>query len=566
MANKTGDNGPNTLTGGVLGDILIGLGGDDVLDGRAGSDTLNGGSGRDILIGGLGRDFFVVGDGDTESGEIYDGGDNDSDILLISEIVRPVVGDFIADFSDSQLFAMDGIDIVSTVDVTAIFDSTSFGSFGFVDNLGIAVDDAAYTIRVNMFNDASLDLSGLTFSNWNANDRFIITASGADDSIIGTIKNDTISGGGGTDTIKAGAGNDRFSLDGVSAGDSFDGGAGLDMLLQTTANADLRGATLRGFETIRLESGGSFVKQSILMSAEQFGFNGLPSALKFSMQAGSSHLIDIVMEGETTVSADGFSFVLPRISKGEVVRITGNNNAETITGSSINDILDGFGGIDLLIGGEGNDRLDGGTGDDFMFGGAGNDTYLVDSLGDIAAEILIGTDPGGIDTVAAFISHTLTGFVENLVLVEGLQIDGTGNGLANTITGNELGNLLKGLGGDDRLIGGNGADDLVGGAGADTFVFNSAFESAAGAGNRDIIRGFQTIDVIDVSGVDANTGIADNQAFVLDADGLIGAGEFRIRVINGNTFIDFNTDADSTFEMQIELQGVSNVTAGDMIL
>ena len=47
---------------------------------------------------------------------------------------------------------------------------------------------------------------------------------------------------------------------------------------------------------------------------------------------------------------------------------------------------------------------------------------------------------------------------------------------------------------------------------------------------------------------------------------LIGAGEFRIRVINGNTFIDFNTDADSTFEMQIELPNVSNVTAGDLIL
>ena len=97
--------------------------------------------------------------------------------------------------------------------------------------------------------------------------------------------------------------------------------------------------------------------------------------------------------------------------------------------------------------------------------------------------------------------------------------EGTGNALGNEITGGDGANVLKGLGGNDTLNGRGGADDLLGGAGADTFAFDFAFESAAGAGNRDIIRGFQTIDVIDVSGVDANTGIADNQAFVLDADG-----------------------------------------------
>ena len=270
------------------------------------------------------------------------------------------------------------------------------------------------------------------------------------------------------------------------------------------------------------------------------------------------------MDGDTTFSADGFTFRPAAGLLGETVRIIGDDDAETITGSASVTRFGRPADTDLLIGGAGDDELEGGAGDDFMFGGAGNDTYRVDSLGDIAAELLVGADPGGVDRVVSAVSHTLTGFIENLLL-KGAS-EGTGNALGNEITGGDGANVLKGLGGDDILNGAGGADDLLGGAGADTFEFSFAFESTAGAGNRDIIRGFQAVDVIDVSGVDANTGLADNQAFVLDADGVLGAGEFRIRVVNGNTFIDFNTDADSTVEMQIELQKVSNVTAGDLIL
>src|SRR5262245_12249001 len=80
MANLiVGNNGPNTLTGTIDTDIILGAGGDDDLsgkgnddflnggsgndrlDGGAGSDILRGGTGNDVLTGGLGDDFLVGG-------------------------------------------------------------------------------------------------------------------------------------------------------------------------------------------------------------------------------------------------------------------------------------------------------------------------------------------------------------------------------------------------------------------------------------------------------------------------------------------------------------------------
>ncbi len=566
MANQIGDENANTLTGGLFSDTLAGLGGNDTLFGKGGLDVLIGGTGSDKMYGGSGRDFFVVGDGDTAPGEIYDGGPaGDSDILHIAQSASPIVGDFIVDFSSTQMLARDVIEIASTVDVTAIFQSSSFGGAGFVDDVQVNVDNASYTIRVGVSD--FVDLSHMTFVGWNADDKFIISSGIAGTTIIGTQQNDTIFGGVGADSINGAGGNDVISLTGVGAGDSFDGGTGSDQLLFTGGNADLRVSGFDNIETIRFDNEGFIVKQSLTLSAEQFGSNGFGSDLKIIMGAGASHAINISMDGDTSFSAGNFSFVQPRIHLNNVISISGDNDAETITGSRINDILGGGGGTDVLIGGDGNDKLIGGTGDDFMFGGAGNDTYVVDSVGDIAAEILIGTDPGGIDTVFAEVSHTLSGFIENLIIAEGAVADGTGNGLANVMIGNDQANVLKGLGGTDQLSGGLGADKMNGGAGNDRFIYDAVIESGNGAANRDVITGFLTgHDAIDVSAIDANTSLGGVQHFVEDSNGVLNVGEFRLRVVNGGTLVEFNTDAGATLEMQIFIQNISNVVAADLIV
>ena len=50
------------------------------------------------------------------------------------------------------------------------------------------------------------------------------------------------------------------------------------------------------------------------------------------------------------------------------------------------DLLEGGEGDDGLTGGGGNDTLDGGPGPDSMDGGPGNDHYILDHIGDIAAD------------------------------------------------------------------------------------------------------------------------------------------------------------------------------------
>jgi Ca2+-binding RTX toxin-like protein/methionine-rich copper-binding protein CopC len=128
-------------------------------------------------------------------------------------------------------------------------------------------------------------------------------------------------------------------------------------------------------------------------------------------------------------------------------------------GTNGNDMLTGTVDGDSLFGFAGHDTLDGGGGADSMGGGTGNDTYVVDDAGDIVAE-----KPGeGIDSVRSSISVTLSADVENLILTGSGDIDGSGNGLANSIAGNPVNNILDGRGGADILIGDAGNDSLDGG-------------------------------------------------------------------------------------------------------
>ena len=68
--------------------------------------------------------------------------------------------------------------------------------------------------------------------------------------------------------------------------------------------------------------------------------------------------------------------------------------------------------------------------------------------------------------------YTLGANVETLTLTGASAINGTGNGLNNTLTGNSANNVLSGAGGNDRLRGSMGNDTLTGGSGNDTYLFD----------------------------------------------------------------------------------------------
>jgi Ca2+-binding RTX toxin-like protein len=146
----------------------------------------------------------------------------------------------------------------------------------------------------------------------------------------------------------------------------------------------------------------------------------------------------------------------------------------------------------------------------------------------------------------------------------------------DSISGLRGNDTLYGAELNDTLIGGRGMDVLSGGSGSDDFVFNAARESSALASDT-IIAGFRATgfdgagiaggDRIILSGIDADAGVAGNQAFTF---GGAGAGQLRVVAFGTNSVVLGNTDGDAAaeFRLVIEDGGVlaSAYTAGDFVL
>ena len=570
MANITGDGGANVLEGTEFSDVLKGLGGNDTLHGNGQGDVLLGGTGADLVYGGDGGDVLQVGDGDTALGEIYNGGAG-HDLLKITSAVAPVIGAFSVDFVNSSISSIEALDFFSTAaPVFASFRASSFGGKGFASTLDVNGSNSADHISIAMGSDSSLNLSGLTFANWSAEDTISIYGDTSDETIFGSSVADGIFAGLGTDFVAAGGGDDIININQTSVGDSYNGGSGFDTMQVSAFKTDLRGATLTSIEALTYGGIGASANVLLTLSADQFGGSGLSTSLLITNSHGSFDSMTIFMGSGTFFDASGFVFAGSPGQDG--ISAFGDADEETIIGSSGGDYLDGGEGDDVLIGGKGDDSFSfyGDPGADLMFGGAGDDAYYLYDAGDIAAEVLGGPDPGGTDVVLTQVTATLGNFIENLAMFtdDSQDINGTGNGLDNRIEGNFGANVLSGLGGADWLFGRTGVDELWGGTGKDSFVFSSTADSGVRAGSRDTIMDFKHGDHIDVWQIDANVLLGeDDEAFVLDTGGPgFTAGEFRIAVSKQGSVISFNTDGDSAAEMIILVRNVTDLTVADFIL
>lgn len=117
---------------------------------------------------------------------------------------------------------------------------------------------------------------------------------------------------------------------------------------------------------------------------------------------------------------------------------------------------------------------------------------------------------------------------------------------------------------------------MIGGTGNDTFRFTSVNDSPWG--RPDIIRagdgaiafegaGSARGDMFDFRRIDANTSVADDQAFVF---GSTGRGGISVVDVGGNTMIRGNIDSDPEFEFAIIIEDgavpASAYTANDFML
>jgi Ca2+-binding RTX toxin-like protein len=269
---------------------------------------------------------------------------------------------------------------------------------------------------------------------------------------------------------------------------------------------------------------------------------------------------------------------------------------DSLLGGDGNDSMDAGSGDDFLFGGAGDDTVDGGLGADRLHGGRGNDLLIVDNTNDKVFDAFnFGTDL--VQSSVTF-SISASANIENLTLIGSSAINGTGNAAANvligntaantltgnsgadtewggngadTLNGNANGDSLYGQSGGDTLTGGAGKDQLTGGNGNDTFKFTAVSDSGTSSSTRDVISDFSSVsgndDIIDVSGIDADSTTAGNQAFSwIGNAALSGAGQLRYYVSGGNTIIQGSTDADSSAEFTIELTGTPALTAADFIL
>jgi serralysin len=358
------------------------------------------------------------------------------------------------------------------------------------------------------------------------------TSGSGNDKLTGNAANNRLSSGAGNDTIVAAAGDDI--LDGGAGVDRLEGGAGNDRYYVDS-----------GDTVIELAGEGSDI---------------VYARSTYTLTAGAQVELLAAADGNSTTALD----------------LTGNELNNTIQGNAGANRLLGGGGDDYLTGFGGNDTLDGGAGRDTMVGGLGDDRYYVDS-GDKITE-LAGQ---GSDIAYARTSYVLNAGaqVESLFAADGAAttaLDLTGNEANNTLQGNAGSNLLlggagldylSGLGGNDVLDGGAGADILLGGAGADSFRFTAAGDSPKGGADRinDFLSG---TDKIDLSLIDANSGVAGNQAFTFLGTGAFTgvAGQLRYDVVGSQAHIFADTNGDGLADLQIIVSNTPLVAAGDFVL
>ena len=161
--------------------------------------------------------------------------------------------------------------------------------------------------------------------------------------------------------------------------------------------------------------------------------------------------------------------------------INGNNSANTLLGTSLDDQMYGLGGSDIIDGGDGNDYIDGGSGSDMLKGGLGND-YL---FGGSSDDRLNGGD--GDDTLdggtgsqdwaefeggaAVNVDLTLgTAFGQGNDILRNIE-NLLGSSFGDTLKGNSFNNRISGGDGNDTLIATLGLDILTGDAGVDLVTF-----------------------------------------------------------------------------------------------
>ncbi len=347
--------------------------------------------------------------------------------------------------------------------------------------------------------------------------------------------------------IEGGSGNDIIKLGGLNVG-KVEGSGGNDFIYTGAGNDTLSGGD--GDDTIfgRLLEFAIPSSPNLVMGYDQI-YGGAGNDKIYAAQdfvwGGEGNDIVIATFGNNTIDAgDGRDQIL-------------TYGADKIFAGKGNDVVSFFGESSVIDGGEGDDLIQAFTSaatpwtgfpeGNELRGGKGDDRYVIDDARDRVVELR----SEGVDRVDTFVSYVAPANVEHLTLLGTAGINAMGSNSANVLIGNSGNNILTGRG---------GLDALEGGGGADTFRYLALSDSNAVTGvDRIVDFDFAQGDRVNVLAIDANAGLAGNQAFdtLIAADAAFTeAGQFRFSKMGNYFLAEFNVNGDPTAELAIRFQGI----------
>ncbi|MBV1863161.1 MAG: M10 family metallopeptidase C-terminal domain-containing protein [Rhodobacteraceae bacterium] len=493
----------------------------------------------------------------------------------------------IVDGGGTDTLDLSGFSNNTVIDVSEALASSTTGSIssvaGLTGNLTIAVG----TIIENVIGGAG---SELIYGN-NANNT--IDGNGGNDTIYGYDGNDRLEGGTGDDKLYGGVGNDTFYyLGGVTGNDSLSGAGGYDKILVEGAGSfDLTGLNVSSIEEIEYKADGTNIDKTVTLSNKEIDSTSeFASALVIdgNSNTGSDDVLIINFSTSYGQHKDFSNWVFQDWgAQNEQVIINGSSNANTITGTDVDDQINGNGGNDRLSGWSGNDTLSGGSGIDTLYGGTGNDTLLggwsTDTLyggsgndtmkvlsGEYFDNVYGGTGTDTLDHTAVSrsgdtfdfeLGQIVSGFDTGTPVLSSIEVyrDGTGG---NTIISGGDGATFYGNAGDDTMHAGLGTETMYGGSGTDTLdttTFNGAYEVDMTTGltnyGGELFLGFENL--ISGNGNDTLTGTSGINSIVG------GGGNDTISGGGGEDSLDGGAGIDTAdYSYWGGVGGVFDLTAG----
>ena len=576
IENAVGGAGNDSIAGNRADNRLNGGKGADALGGAGGNDTLDGGSGVDVMKGGAGDDLYVVDDAsdkavESRSGDGLDKVKASASYTLGAHVEELVLtGSAISGTGNGLANLIDGNDAANVLAGKGGDDILDGGAGGDTmtggggNDLYIVDNRADKVVEASARGGVDTVESAVGFTLGAHIEKLVLTGTGSTrgtgndlaNSITGNASANLIDGQAGADRMIGGGGKDTYVVDNIrdqAVELAAQGNDTVQSAITWTLGAYLENLVLTG--TAAIDGTGNAAANGLTGNAASNILNGKAGADTMAGGAGDdTYVVDNVGEVIVEVPGGGLDLVRSSVSHtvaagveklkltGSAASAIGNALANAITGNGADNALNGKGGADR------------------MTGLGGDDTYYVNDPGDQVVET---SARGGLDTVNSRVAFTLGANVENLTLKGTADVDGTGNGLVNTIVGNDGDNVIWGLGGNDVLRGGRGADELRGGAGedrlsggkqADRFVFDAPLGSTNIDHVLDFERGSDKIVlenaifkgigasafaaralVVGTAAADADDRIIYNPAtgaLLYDPDGRGGAGAVHFAVLD----------------------------------